>query len=83
MLNGLSCLGRRSNSTKDPTKLSFYTPQVKKVIAGSQLFMHRTMVLQGPFLTMENHETLLANCLDRSIEERGEKGLHVEAGELL
>ncbi|KAJ3803606.1 hypothetical protein F5876DRAFT_71312, partial [Lentinula aff. lateritia] len=67
-------------STKDPTKLSFYTPQAKKVITGSQMFMHRAMVLEGPFLTMENHETLLFDCLTHSIKERGEKGLHVEEG---
>ncbi|KAJ3902428.1 hypothetical protein F5879DRAFT_1024167 [Lentinula edodes] len=29
---------------------------------------------------MENHETLLFDCLTRSIKERGEKGLHVEEG---
>ncbi|KAJ3927038.1 MAG: hypothetical protein NXY57DRAFT_965882 [Lentinula lateritia] len=67
-------------SSKDPTKLSFYTPQAKKVITGSQMFMHQAMVLKEPFLAIENHETLLFDCLTCSIKERGEKGLHVEEG---
>lgn len=43
--------------------------------------MHRAMVLEAPFLTMENHEKLISDCLESAIKDRGDKGLLVEDGE--
>ncbi|KAJ3898367.1 hypothetical protein F5879DRAFT_1068421 [Lentinula edodes] len=69
-----------SSKDQDTSNTSKASKGLQKIQQSSLSIRHKTMVLQGPFLTMENHETLLANCLDQSIEERGEKGLHVEAG---
>ncbi|KAH7879127.1 uncharacterized protein C8R40DRAFT_1167090 [Lentinula edodes] len=72
--------GKKPAST-DPTKLSFYPAQVRKVISVAQSNMHRAMVLEAPFLTMENHEKLISDCLESAIKDRGDKGLLVEDGE--
>ncbi|KAJ3901021.1 hypothetical protein F5879DRAFT_992328 [Lentinula edodes] len=71
--------GKKPAST-DPTKLSFYPAQVRKVISVAQSNMHRAMVLEAPFLTMENHEKLISDCLESAIKDRGDKGLLVEDG---